>query len=414
MTSPPRWQDLLTDSTQAIFVLNHNRRVRFVNRVWEELTGLTLQDVRGLSCRRRKLGPDSEPWEWILTPLAPGSDAAAGKVMQVRRRVQRPGRAPVWWDVTIVPIAGSETPQGYIGLITPRQPADLAAGVPLPEKLQNLPQRERDRHRLDAVVSQHPAMQRVLEQVRLAAQSRTAALFIGPAGCGKRWLARALHEQSAEREKPFACLDANLLPWPILADLLQQRRVNWGTIYLRHPEVMPRDGQERLHDWLQRHDSTESRVLAGVLDPSRLLPELLYRLGTLTIDTPALVDRPLDLAGFVEAFAAKPLSEEAWTILRTHHWPGNLRELRTVLKGIQSEGPKIDGSDLPFYLRATPREPMKLLPLDATLEQVERRMIAVAMREAKGNRTDAAQLLGIWRARLTRRIEALGMDQAPE
>jgi DNA-binding NtrC family response regulator len=102
--------------------------------------------------------------------------------------------------------------------------------------------------------------------------------------------------------------------------------------------------------------------------------------------------------------------------MRSHAWPGNLRELASVLDaaGRHAKSDRIERTDLPFYLRQGSLPADKKLPLDALLEQAERRLISLALKHAKGNRARAAEILGIWRPRLVRRMEHFGLGGSEE
>ncbi|HEY1860745.1 MAG TPA: helix-turn-helix domain-containing protein, partial [Gemmataceae bacterium] len=118
---------------------------------------------------------------------------------------------------------------------------------------------------------------------------------------------------------------------------------------------------------------------------------------------------------------SKPgFSTDAWDLLEAYEWPDNLRELHVVLTAAQrrAAGGIIEPSHLPaslrqsVRLRQTPgREETLPRPLDELLEEVERRLIVLALQRYKGNKTQAAKWLGIWRPRLLRRIEALGIQE---
>lgn len=75
-----------------------------------------------------------------------------------------------------------------------------------------------------------------------------------------------------------------------------------------------------------------------------------------------------------------------------------------------ARGERLELADLPFFLRSGPMPAEKKLPLDELLEQAERRLILLALRQARGNRTRAAEILGIWRPRLLRRLDHFGID----
>jgi DNA-binding NtrC family response regulator len=152
----------------------------------------------------------------------------------------------------------------------------------------------------------------------------------------------------------------------------------------------------------------------------RLLAELYYAASSVTIEVPPLRERLADLPRLIDVFLQRArelhphrvqsVAGEAMNLLRTHSWPGNLAELQEVVNGVcrRAKGERIELGDLPFYLKQTAAPPERSLPLDPLLEQVERRLIALALKLAQDNQTRAAELLEIWRPRLIRRMEKLG------
>jgi DNA-binding NtrC family response regulator len=113
------------------------------------------------------------------------------------------------------------------------------------------------------------------------------------------------------------------------------------------------------------------------------------------------------------------VTPEAAECLRAHRWPGNLCELHAVLMQASERATagRIDVAHLPLALRhakvaaeAPPRPAREEPSLDNVLEQVERRLIELALKRAGGNQSKAADMLGVWRPRLIRRIKALGID----
>jgi DNA-binding NtrC family response regulator len=165
----------------------------------------------------------------------------------------------------------------------------------------------------------------------------------------------------------------------------------------------------------------------------RLLEELACALGTLVIEVPPLRARREDLPGLVERLLQRAssgsevrvtgLAPDAWEVVRAYPWPGNLRELYGALRTAQGRayGERIAATDLPapvrraVHLEQTPGGPSeRKLPLDQLLEQAERRLIELALRRARGHKTRAAEILAIWRQRLTRRMEALGIADTEE
>jgi transcriptional regulator with PAS, ATPase and Fis domain len=425
-----RWQTLFQQSSEAVFVLNRQRRLLFANRAWETLTGLTLAEVKGRVCRRRPRGILAENVEVILGAMAPPPEVQGGQPGQARRLLSL-GTAPACWQLAFFPLAVGELVLGILGKITVLARPAAAVGQPLSEKMLALRQRNTQRYRLETLIGETPAINRLREQIRLAAQTRLPVLLVGPPGSGKHWVARAIHYLGPDREKTFARIDCARLPPNVLEDLLLRlnRSGSIAAIYLHDLASLPRDLQENLRQRLEGEDESAPRIYASLeQDPQeavqseKLIHELYCRLSSLVLPVPALKDRMEDFGGWLESLLSRAsratagrdvqgISLEATQLLRAYAWPGNLQELYDVLTGacLRAKGAVIEPGDLPFYLRHAPLPAEKPLSLDAILEQVERRLIVHALRQAKNNKSRAAELLTVWRARLLRRMENLGI-----
>jgi DNA-binding NtrC family response regulator len=469
-----RWQALFEQVREPLFVLDRRRRILFANRAWEEFTGVSLAEAHGLACTRRG-SATPERRERVARVLWPPPEVIEGKPAQVRRQVSDLMlNGPPWWDILFFPLQGEPNGTFILGKIHGAPIAAAAGFVPLPEALrelhsrlsQKLPREEieqfwrpeklvglRERlaqqYRLDLLDAALPAMQRVAEQVRLASQIRACVLLVGEPGSGKHWLARAIHQASPAQERSFVALDCARLPSTVVAELLFGSgrlcaRPGIGTICLKEPARLSVQLQERLLDWLRESsasaDRTAPRVLAGASpDPfaevraGRLLEALYATLATMEIVLPPLRDRLADLPSLTDRMLERlnseserrilGLTDAAWEVFREYRWPGNLRELHAVLAGChqRAAAERIDVTDLPATLRQAvrlDREPTPLpdqpLSLDSLLEQTERRLIEVALRRARGNKSRAAELLSVWRPRLLRRMEALGIKETGE
>jgi PAS domain S-box-containing protein len=423
-----RWQGFFQHAAQPMFLVNRRRRILFVNRAWEACTGLKLAEVRGLSCRRRSASSSPDKEDAVLSVCAPPADASAGRSCQVRRRA--PGGA-AWWEIQFLPLTTDSAPLGILGII--RILAGKSEAPPaLPDKLMALRDANTARYRLDDLGGGSPALARLHEQARLAAESRLPITLLGAPGAGKEWLARAIHVRSARGQRYFVRLDAERLPAALLADILfkpQAAPSAIGTIYLRDPALLPRELQGRLTEMLKGRDNPDvPRIILGFshdpraeIQAGRLLEEFYYAATPITLSMPPLRERLDELPRFVEIFLKRAgelvphnvqaVGTEAMNALRSHVWPGNFRELLDVLRAAcrRAKGSRIELGDLPFHLKQNALPAERRLPLDKLLEQVERRLIELALRLTQKNQTRAAELLEVWRPRLMRRMQKFGL-----
>lgn len=424
-----RWQALFQRAAEALFVLDRRRRLLFVNRAWERLTDVPADRARGMVCRRpRPAGPDDTAEELLAHVLTPPPEVLQGRFAQVRRlflaRSPRPS-PPQWWDVEFFPLRQSGPKEGFliVGRVAPR-PVEVPSPQPvLPERLESLRLKRAARFTFDLLHSALPAMRRLVEQARLAREVSAPVVIRGDRGSGKRTVARVIHYQGGRREGAFVALDCRVLPPAILADVLIAERRGAGTLYLAEPALLPRDQQQRLADWLATEPARGPRLIAGLSSLDGLHEELHWRLPTLVLDVPPLRQRLDDLPLLIDRLhPAKGLTTQAVEAFRAYGWPGNLAELRRVLAtaGQRAAGERIDLADLPMAFREArlmevePKPGTNTLNLEQTLAQVEGKLIRLALRRARGNRSRAAEMLGVHRPRLLRRIEALGLDEPAE
>jgi transcriptional regulator with PAS, ATPase and Fis domain len=452
-----RWQAFFEHAADPVFVLDRRCRLLFVNRAWEAMTGLSRDEAHHLVCRRPAASAaDDAPLDVLAHALTPPREVLRGDLGRARRLL--PGRSapgktlagrqpgPGWWDVEFLPLRQTGSQQGFliVGRITPVVMEEMGGAGPLPERLEAL----RLSGREDAWWSSEvPAMRRTLGQARLAARVGTPALLIGEPGTGKRTLARHIHALGPRREASFAALDCARLPAEALALLLfggpgACQREALGTVYLADVDRLPRDLQLRLQEKVTSLLDDEEdadrppypRLLAGCTLPlseavrAGLLEELAFSLGTLTVEVPPLRERKEDLRPLVEYTLRRTqstagLTPAAWEALANYTWPGNLRELAEALaracrrlRTAGLDGP-IDVGDLPLAVRVAgvpARAEERTLDLPRILQDVERRLIELAMRQAGPNKQKVAALLSMSRGTLLRRLKALGISDSSD
>ncbi len=412
-----RWQALLQGADDALFVLDRRRRVLFVNAAFERLVGLTLGRVRGLSCRRPAApGPDDPVEDHAAHLMSPPPAALDGTACRARRLLPSP--APLWIDLDFLPVRQEGEGLLILGRAVAVPPTHGPPAA-LPERLVGLRHSRAGEFALDLLGPPSALLHR---QALLAAGLTCPVMLRGEPGTGRATFARIVHHHGPHRERPLAVLDCARLPARAVLGLVLETRGDHApaAFHLREPGRLPADAQAKIAAWLAAGHGP--RLYAGCSTPP--VPPLAEALAVLTVDLPPLRSCKAELPRFAEWMLARlndeggvvitGLSPPAWDILRAHDWPGNLAELFDVLRGARrrAAGPLIEREHLPMALRvAEEPAPPAVRPLDmeGILAEAERRLIRLALERAGGNRTRAAELLSVPRARLLRRIEALGL-----
>ena len=414
---PHRWHRLVDDADEPIFVLNARRQLLHVNPAWLAWTGLPFADVRRQVCRPLRRSASGAVAE-TLALMAPNAEVLAGAPAQLRRRTAD----ATWCTVDFLPWRQAGRVVAILGRIVRSEVGPAPTRMALPEKVLELRDRSRRGHRLDLLESEVPAVRLMADRARLAAQAPNDVLLHGPDGAGKEWLARTIHGLGPRHAETFAVVDAARFPPLEVADLLgRSGRLRIGGLLLKNPGRLAAEIVDRLVEAAE----SGPRLFVSVREMSELakLPaEFTALVSVLTIAVPPLAERRSDLPRLLPILADRaaaalgvrplPISTEASDALRLHSWPGNFRELLDVLRDAhrRATGERITLPDLPLYVRTpSPPPPGPPLPLDEILEKTERRLIQLALEQSAGNRSKAAETLKIWRARLLRRMEQLGL-----
>jgi two-component system response regulator HydG len=322
-----------------------------------------------------------------------------------------------------------------------------------------------ERFGFEGVIGNSPAMNRVLDQLKHVAPTSSTVLIEGESGTGKELVARALHQNSDRKSKPFVPLNISALPESILESELfgheagaftgaVGRRIgkfefaNGGTLFLDEVGEMPTETQIKLLRVLEdrkvarigANEENEVNVrmvaatnadLENAVREGRFREDLYYRIAVVTIDLPPLRERRADVPLLIDHFR-KELSEThgrdvpdvsrtARQALIAHDWPGNIRQLRNTIERmlvLDSDG-LLDVDDLPDDIVPTAdgdgESGRSVSGADGLvgrpLADVERFYIDQALELVDGKREDAAALLGIGERTLYRKIKEYGLNQ---
>ncbi len=306
----------------------------------------------------------------------------------------------------------------------------------------------------DDLVGGSAAMRSVQKSIGMLADSEASVLITGETGTGKEVVARAIHRHGRRGRRPFVALNCAAIPAELLesqlfghargaftgavADNLGSiRAAEGGTLFLDEIGDMAAPLQAKLLRVLQervvtpvggkpvavdvRILSATHQDLADSVRLGRFREDLFYRIGVVPLHLPPLRERLADIIELAEHFLAsfatpsRQLSAEAAARLLAHDWPGNVRELRNAMERIAVLGrrPVVAAEELDFLRPRVPvPDSVPTSDLPGAVERLERAMIARALAETGGNRSEAARRLGIHRQRLHEKIRQYGLSES--
>jgi len=317
------------------------------------------------------------------------------------------------------------------------------------------------RDRLIDLVGRSAAMRRLFAQVERLAATQATILLTGESGTGKELAARALHQLSPRRDKPFVAVNCAAIPEGLVeseffgvergaytgADRARAGRfeaAHGGTLFLDEIGELPLALQPKLLRALQegkvqrvggaaeiavdvRVLAATNRDLAAEVAASRFRQDLFYRLNVVPLQLPPLRERREDIPLLVEHFAAHAarrhgvpsprIGPKVARALFEYAWPGNVRELANAIERLTllAEAGEARLEDLPGEMLARPSGagPFRLPPQGISWDEHERDMLKQAMALAAGNRARAAKLLDLPYKAFLYRLEKHGLETSP-
>jgi two-component system, NtrC family, response regulator AtoC len=313
---------------------------------------------------------------------------------------------------------------------------------------------ERVDNRYHIVVGKSPQMHEALNVAKKAAPSRSTILLLGESGTGKEIFARAIHNWSDRKDKPFVVINCVGLSRELLESQLfghekgaftgalelrkgKMELAHGGTVFLDEVGDISTELQTKLLRFLQEREfervggtkaiSVDVRIIAATnrnlnhaVRDGHFREDLYYRLNVVPLTLPPLRERKEDVPALANYLLKRSgletkrnftgITEEALRKLIAYRWPGNVRELANVIESavVLGQGPELTADDLPIpVVSNAPTALPEGFSYHQAIDTYRRELIAKTLAQTDGNRAAAAKLLGLQRTYLSRLIKAL-------
>ncbi|HEQ71418.1 MAG TPA: sigma-54-dependent Fis family transcriptional regulator [Spirochaetia bacterium] len=313
------------------------------------------------------------------------------------------------------------------------------------------------KNKFPSLIGKSAEMQKIFEVISQVAPTKASVLITGESGVGKEMIADAVHFNSPRKDKPYikvhcAALAESLLESELFGHekgsftgALSRRRgrfelANLGTIFLDEIGEVNQNIQIKILRVLQekkfervggeetievdvRIITATNRDLKSAIEKGEFREDLFYRLNVVNIHIPPLRERkediPLLIASFLKEFAEennKPIEgvdPKARAILSQYTWPGNIRELRNAMESavVMCKGTVITPDDLPPYIQSDSDENYLKLQAGISFADAEKKLITFTLHQMGGNKSRTAEVLGIGRKTLHRKLKEYGIKE---
>ena len=437
-------RDIILDSiTEGVFTVDRDRKITSFNRAAENITGILREHALGQPCKE------------ILRASICEGDCALDETIHT-------GKPIIGKKVHILDADGNRKPVSISTAILRDGEGEVIGGVEMFRDLTMIEELRREiqqGYRFEDIISRSDRMREIFDILPQVAESLSTVLIEGESGTGKELVARAVHNLSSRRSKPFIVVNCGALPDTLLESELfgykagaftdakkdKPGRIalaDGGTLFLDEVGDLSYALQVRLLRFLQervyeplgsvktvradvRIVAATNKQLTELVREKTFREDLFYRINVVRLVLPPLRDRMEDIPLLIEHFINRlnriqdnkvnDITDEALSCLMTYHYPGNIRELENIIEQafVLCKSGEIERKHLPEPICITPCIDCPKQTDFTSFEQLEALFLMNALRRNDWNRLETARQLGIHKATLFRKIKKLGLKVPP-
>jgi PAS domain S-box-containing protein len=439
----PKEKNVILDSiSEGVFTVDLDWRITSFNRAAEEITGIQRERALGQHCRD------------VLRADVCETDCMLQQTMQTGKPIMNKA-------VHIIDADGKRRAIAISTALLRDSKGKVIGGVETFRDMSMIEQLRKEiqgRYLCEDIISQSHKMQNLFAILPNIAESNTTVLIEGESGTGKELFARAIHNLSFRKDKPFVVINCGALPETLLESELFGYKAGaftdakkdkpgrfalaeGGTILLDEIGDISLAMQVRLLRVLQEKTyepvggvssvKTDVRIITAtnkkldqLVQQGKFRDDLYYRVNVVRLELPPLRERKEDIPLLVDHFISRfnhlrnknicCVTNEVTAALLTYDYPGNVRELENIIEHcfVLCEGEIIEAKHLPGLVRPSSKLDKTQVGKPATIKQMEILLITQALRRNKGNKTAVAKELGINKSTLFRKMKAF--DIKPE
>jgi PAS domain S-box-containing protein len=433
---------ILNSIADGVFTTDHDGKITFMNKSAEEITGFSNKEAMGRYC-----------FDIFRADICQ-TRCALKETLKTKKEIAN-------LPVTILNKGGWKVPISISTAVLRDEKGQMIGGVETFRDLSAIEELKKElseKYTLGDIISKNHLIHDIFNILPNVAESDSTVLIQGASGTGKELFAKAIHNLSRRKEKPFIKVNCGALPDTLLESELfgyvkgaftdakkdkpgRFALANEGTIFLDEVGDMSSSLQVKLLRVLQEKEyeplgstsleKTDVRVIAATnKDLSKLVNEgkfrddLFYRLNVVKIDLPSLSQRrediPLLINAFIQKFNLKMgkqitgVSDQVLRLLLKYDYPGNVRELENIIEHAFAlcRGDRIDLDCLPKEITAGQENTGSAVPLidEAPIKRAEAEVIEKTLKKYQGDRIKTARELGINRTTLWRKIKKHGLS----